>query len=1005
MPLNNPTYYTGNTIKITEDDSSLSALFKGAGANVFADYLVEGIDKLKFSDVKESTLKFLTKNAAGNIVAKSFNIILNPNGKYTVVGEAADLAGATAVSIAVGGALAATVGAGASIMAAVAIVGTAAVGSTVLWNAIKEVDIVEDFFDNLNDTLDTNIELVDSEGNTVAGVFYEKGIDENDELQAVKQLLGRTILPDFPDVFIGTDFIRVIDDSKTGAFDKTRDSYKIYDGELVDIIASEFDIDRQDLLFLGVEDGPNINREIQYNNLINPEKFVFANSKNRFYVPLPNVASDGTQITGFHPGNIIYGDDSSNNLDVFEFTNRDLNNLNSDHLILGLNGNDTIYASTAKDFIFGGEGDDFINGNIGDDTVFFSDDFANYDYSIDDNGDITFTHARGTQADGTDTLRSIEQAQFKDRIVSLPLEEPQTEPESVSELEDDSVTFKFKTTLDESQSSTFIGLPPEIVGTNPEIELTYTFTPTQTRFGFTGLAPVPSTYNRVTGSLRINDQTTALDYGDIKVSDGKNNDGYNVSFIPKNDASLFGYDIGRIALDISDGSYFDNNGDFIQGGTIFNSISIPTDAKFANKDSLFFDLLITANAPRNEVENSIFVSVNERASSSERTPFTLSTVNSDDLSDESTEDEVSDNESTEEAPLDTPTNNSETDASDSKTVDTVESNDGNESSETSNNESLEANDPDTIEIPAEPSESGESDLPETPTSGVLVNSNQVIGTDDNDSPLNGTDNNDRIDGLAGNDDIFPGKGDDTIIGGLGSDYISLEAGKDVLLYNSTAESNILEDGNSADFLAGFTQGEDKIDLSALGFDSASDLIATQYTNDEGDTISEVYSRSKDGFSISFEGAYEFQTNDFIFDTADGSSQLDTLTGSENNDSPLYGSFGNDYIEALAGNDDIFAGSGDDTVVSGVGDDYLELGAGNDIIFVSSLDDSSNESGVDYVGDFVRGEDKIDVSALGFSDVDNFSIYQEDGYTEIYNGDFALGFDGDYTFSNSDFIFG
>ncbi|MCC0179082.1 hypothetical protein I4641_19115 [Waterburya agarophytonicola K14] len=85
--------------------------------------------------------------------------------------------------------------------------------------------------------------------------------------------------------------------------------------------------------------------------------------------------------------------------------------------------------------------------------------------------------------------------------------------------------------------------------------------------------------------------------------------------------------------------------------------------QFANKDSLFFDLLITANAPRNEVENSIFVSVNERASSSERTPFTLTSDNggeetSDEIPEESTTEESTTEESPEE-PIDEENSESE----------------------------------------------------------------------------------------------------------------------------------------------------------------------------------------------------------------------------------------------------------------------------------------------------------------------------------------------------------
>ena len=666
MPLDNFKYYVPAIV--TENETLLQQIDGPTigAANSSLGKAIENTLK-EVADIVEETgraaskvLRFFVKiPGVSELATREIEIKLDPNTKEYTVGELViDVAGGVAAGLVLApvvAAIAPIIGIGAGIVGLSVI--TAGVAS-LAWSAIKEIDGVDTllgeaqvFIDNLFGTSETEIEVVDGFGNLVGGVNYLDGLLEKEELEAIDDLLNFSILDTFPD--ISEDYlIRINNVSNDGSFSETRNLYRLYDGKLVDVISNEFEIQREELLFLGNRDEPNRNIDIYFSNPIVEKTLVYANSENRFFVPLPIINSSDSEIIKFHPGNIYYGTDGGDDLSVFENNTSFNSELETDNtLILGLEGDDFLSADVGTNFIFGGTGNDNIAGIAGEDTVYFTDDFANYDYSIDDNGVVTFTHARGTQADGTDTLIDIEQAQFKDRIVSLPLEEPQTEPGSVSELEDGSVTFKFKTTLDESQSSTFIGLPPEIVGTNPEIELTYTFTPTQTRFGFTGLAPVPSTYNRVIGSLRINDQTTVLDYGDIKVSDGKNNDGYNVSFIPKNDASLFGYDIGRIALDISDGSYFDNNGDFIQGGTIFNSISIPTDAQFANKDSLFFDLLITANAPKNEVENSIFVSVNERASSSERTPFTLTSDNSgEETSDEISEESTTEESTTEESP-------------------------------------------------------------------------------------------------------------------------------------------------------------------------------------------------------------------------------------------------------------------------------------------------------------------------------------------------------------------
>ncbi|AFZ33633.1 Na-Ca exchanger/integrin-beta4 [Stanieria cyanosphaera PCC 7437] len=84
--------------------------------------------------------------------------------------------------------------------------------------------------------------------------------------------------------------------------------------------------------------------------------------------------------------------------------------------ILGNGGNDKIEGGGANDRIDGGKGER--------DIAIFSDNFSNYDYSIsEDQKIITFAHNQGTQTDGTDTLKNIEFARFKDGIASLPLED------------------------------------------------------------------------------------------------------------------------------------------------------------------------------------------------------------------------------------------------------------------------------------------------------------------------------------------------------------------------------------------------------------------------------------------------------------------------------------------------------------------------------------------------------------------------------------------------------
>ncbi len=59
------------------------------------------------------------------------------------------------------------------------------------------------------------------------------------------------------------------------------------------------------------------------------------------------------------------------------------------------------------------------NGAGDIDIAVFSGDLADYDITNNPNGTITVAHARGTQTDGTDTLRNIERMRFADQEISV----------------------------------------------------------------------------------------------------------------------------------------------------------------------------------------------------------------------------------------------------------------------------------------------------------------------------------------------------------------------------------------------------------------------------------------------------------------------------------------------------------------------------------------------------------------------------------------------------------
>jgi Tol biopolymer transport system component len=102
----------------------------------------------------------------------------------------------------------------------------------------------------------------------------------------------------------------------------------------------------------------------------------------------------------------------------------------------------------------------------------------------------------------------------------------------------------------------------------------------------------------------------------------------------------------------------------------------------------------------------------------------------------------------------------------------------------------------------------------------------------------------------------------------------------------------------------------------------------------------------------------------------GSAWDDILSGSEAADF-LSGAGGDDQLKGAGGADMIEGGAGNDLIQGGAGSDTLEGGAGADIFVFDGIGDSRlaalRSDGVkflpDRIGDFVSGEDRIDLSGI------------------------------------------
>lgn len=238
----------------------------------------------------------------------------------------------------------------------------------------------------------------------------------------------------------------------------------------------------------------------------------------------------------------------------------------------------------------------------------------------------------------------------------------------------------------------------------------------------------------------------------------------------------------------------------------------------------------------------------------------------------------------------------------------------------------------------------------------------TLGGADGDDVLKGNGANDRVFGEGGHDTLFGGDGDDTVVGNAGLDVLFGGAGHDRLDAGSGNDSIVAGSGNDTVYAG---SGLDTIDAGA-----GNDLV---YGGLDRDTV--VYVTSN---AVTVDLAITTAQNtgnggvDTLVDIecVSAGSGADTLSGT-NAHNRLYGNGGNDRLDGRngsdsldggAGRDTLIGGAGNDTLIGGIGRDVFTLGAGSDRVVFKTTADSVRVD-PDQVTDFVRGEDRLDLSGI------------------------------------------
>lgn len=243
--------------------------------------------------------------------------------------------------------------------------------------------------------------------------------------------------------------------------------------------------------------------------------------------------------------------------------------------------------------------------------------------------------------------------------------------------------------------------------------------------------------------------------------------------------------------------------------------------------------------------------------------------------------------------------------------------------------------------------------------------NRIDGGDGADR-IFGLDGDDNLFGDGGDDYIVAGNGNDTLTGGIGIDEMYGEVGNDTLWGGAGADMLVGGDGDDV------LHGEDgsgeadrlygNIGNDTFYVDNRLDLVFEQ----SGEGTDTVFANiSGDGYylygnieNLTLQGATPFGVGNALDNILTGSSSVNWLLGG----------LGNDTLNGMQGNDVLFGEGGNDVFVFQSG------------------------TGTDTIGDFTRGQDRIDLSSYGmtFAQV-QARFYQggANGAIQMANGDVII----------------
>jgi len=211
--------------------------------------------------------------------------------------------------------------------------------------------------------------------------------------------------------------------------------------------------------------------------------------------------------------------------------------------------------------------------------------------------------------------------------------------------------------------------------------------------------------------------------------------------------------------------------------------------------------------------------------------------------------------------------------------------------------------------------------------------------------------NDTYNGDDRANDVDAGAGDDTIYGGNENDDLDGGAG-----------DNLIRGGNGNDTIT--VTGAAATDGNDLGGGAGDDFITG---GDGADTIFGGNGDDSMGGGLNGGNGNDIINGGSGNDLLNGDGGNDTLKGGDGDDA-LDGGLGNDELRGGAGTDDVSGGAGNDMIYSSLGGDDLTGNDGDDVFVLKA--GTGNTTITDFNGASQTGIDKLNVSALGYTDLND-----------------------------------